>query len=517
MTAYGTKPGGWRAILILGLFVLVLLLVLGLAWQARQSDVAHNRTAAGILEDYARLAADEFSRRAMATVGYYGYYEFVNGLRASRGNDASQLVNQDSVAAYVFRAGITNEELHLIPDRDLDNTVREHVLGVLAGLGEQPLPESGFVINHTVIDGRQRTFVITRVTDNNTGFEVRPGWLSSALRETFANNTLLPSSLADGAISNDFIYLRMTDSAGSILFESGVLADEATSVTKHLTDEYEGVFRDHAISVAIEPGLAGSLVIGGLPGSRLPYTIALTVLAAVLLIAGVWQLYRENAMIRMRSNFVAEVSHELRTPLTQLRMFSESLLLRRLRSDDDRQRALTIINREAQRLGHMVENILRFSRRTPLAMTDQDLESIVRSVVEDFRVLVDDTSIRFDASIESGVTATADADALRQVLINLFDNAIKYGPDAQTITVTLERKGRYIEIAIDDEGPGIPDEEREHVWDGYYRLDRERDAAIAGTGIGLAVVKDIVDRHGGHVRIGSSPTGGARFVVELPA
>ena len=519
MAAYDTQPGGWRTAVIIGLFVLVFLLVLGLAWQARQAAAAHDRTATSVLEDYAQLAADEYARRSMAAVGYYGYFESVNRLRATMGNDASQLVNEGSVAAYVFRAGAADADVQLIPDRDLDEAIRSHLIGILADVEDGPLPEPGFVIDHAVVNGQQHTFVVSRLPDDETpiGFEVRTEWLSGALQRTFADNTLLPASLADGPITNDSIYVQVTDSIGDVLFRSGDPVDAVSVVTKELSDEYEGVFRDHAIAVAIDPAIAGSLVIGGLPGSRLPYTIALTLLAAMLLIAGVWQLFRENAVIRMRSNFVAEVSHELRTPLTQLRMFSESLLLGRLRSDDDRRRALTIINRESQRLGHMVENILRFSRRSTLAPAQLELEPIIVSVIDDFRVLADAGKIHFDTSFEPGITAMADADALRQVLINLLDNAIKYGPEAQTIGVESRRLQNAVEIAISDEGPGIPAASREQVWEGYYRLDRERHAAVAGTGIGLAVVRDIVERHGGRARVESAASGGARFIVALPA
>jgi len=110
-----------------------------------------------------------------------------------------------------------------------------------------------------------------------------------------------------------------------------------------------------------------------------------------------------------------------------------------------------------------------------------------------------------------------DANAMRQVLLNLLDNAIKYGPPGQTVCVELYRQSGKICCAVSDQGPGVPRSERERIWDAYYRLDRERNSAIAGTGIGLAVVSDLVERHHGTIRIEDNENVGIRFVVEIPA
>ena len=243
-------------------------------------------------------------------------------------------------------------------------------------------------------------------------------------------------------------------------------------------------------------------------------------LTAGLLIAAIRQLQRETAIAQMRSNFVAEVSHELRTPLTQIRLFTESLLLDRVRTPDEKRRALTIVNRESRRLGHMVENILQFSdsgrKIAELNMQSQDLEVIVESVIDEFQVLADATETNIELTAEPGIIAEVDADSIRQVLLNLLDNAIKYGSHGQTVTVTLRRSANSALIAVTDQGPGVPVSQRDEIWNAYYRLDRERASAKSGAGIGLAVVADIVAQHHGVVRVENCESGGARFVVELP-
>ena len=121
-----------------------------------------------------------------------------------------------------------------------------------------------------------------------------------------------------------------------------------------------------------------------------------------------------------------------------------------------------------------------------------------------------------EATLEPGVVARVDGDAIRQVLLNLLDNAIKYGPHGQTVIVELGKKAEIAYIAVSDQGPGVPESERERIWDGYFRLDRERDSAIAGTGIGLAVVGELLGKHNASVRVEDGERGGARFVIELP-
>jgi len=120
------------------------------------------------------------------------------------------------------------------------------------------------------------------------------------------------------------------------------------------------------------------------------------------------------------------------------------------------------------------------------------------------------------------VVAAVDAEAFRQMLLNLLDNAVKYGPEDQTVTVTLAPADAagHVQVTVDDQGPGIPHAERERIWERFWRLERDRGSAVAGTGIGLAVVRELAALHGGRAWIEDPPAGhgqGARFVLEVPA
>ena len=109
----------------------------------------------------------------------------------------------------------------------------------------------------------------------------------------------------------------------------------------------------------------------------------------------------------------------------------------------------------------------------------------------------------------------ADAAALRHVLLNFLDNAAKYGPSPQTVRISAARNNGTIRICVDDQGPGVPEPDRDAIWPPFARLDRDRRGARPGSGIGLSVVRDLVTRQHGHCRVESAPGGGARFVVEL--
>ncbi len=522
-----------RSRLIIGLIVLSLLLVLGLAWQAQKAMTTHLKTATNVLRDYGTLVADEYVRRAMGDIGYYGYYTYITLLReqASRASGFPFEIGEpamDSPAAragrlvqYVFFYDAENEEMNFAGEAKSSSA--SHLTSLAEEFLRGPLPDAGFAIKHVIINGAGHTFVVSRGDDERRafGFEVDRQELGTWLRQSFERDSLLPQALGGGAITNEYVYLRFADSSDSVLFETTSRYDQDLRISKSIQDEYNGVFSEHNVAASIDPAIAGSLVIGGLPRSRLPLLIAVLIMTVGLLVAAIRQLQRERAVINMRTNFVSEVSHELRTPLTQIRMFAETLLFDRVRSSDERRRALEIINREVQRLIHLVENVLQFSngrsKKRELQTTQQSLRPIIERVVDEFRPLSGQERANIVCHFAANATADVDADAIRQILMNLLDNAVKYGPGTQTICIEVTQRPGQIRLIVADEGPGIPRDDRERIWGGYYRLDRERKSAIAGTGIGLAVVRELAALHGGRTWVESNNGSGARFVVEFPA
>jgi signal transduction histidine kinase len=204
-------------------------------------------------------------------------------------------------------------------------------------------------------------------------------------------------------------------------------------------------------------------------------------------------------------------------------MFSETLTLGRVRSEEERRRSLAIIDQEARRLTHLVENLLHFSRSerqtTHITPEPTALAPLVQEVLDGFAPLAAARGATVAASIPEDLVVPADPGAVRQMLLNLLDNAVKYGPAGQQVRVGAVRDNGIARLWVDDGGPGIPRADRERVWDRFWRLERDRGSSVAGSGIGLAVVRELADLHHGRAWIDDTgpDAGGTRVVIELPA
>jgi signal transduction histidine kinase len=226
---------------------------------------------------------------------------------------------------------------------------------------------------------------------------------------------------------------------------------------------------------------------------------------------------RSRALAEARTRFVANVSHELRTPLAQISMFAETLHLGRERSDAERRQFARIMFAEARRLTALIENVLRFSRSEHGAVTlscaRHPLGEIVANAVRAFAPIAADADVAIDVDMED-VDATVDPVALHQVVLNLLDNAVKHGGRGVRVRVALREHAGMATLTIDDSGPGIPRAQRDHVFRPFAQLAGRN---VAGAGIGLAIVRDVVLAHGGRVWVEDAPHGGARVVITIPA
>jgi signal transduction histidine kinase len=332
-------------------------------------------------------------------------------------------------------------------------------------------------------------------------------------------STLLPESLIGGLDPDSVLSISVTTATGAEVYKSGWVAPRYSAA-----DTVESKFGKLIMRVSVNPKFAGMLIVGGLPSERLPLLVALFVIAAGLLTVALLQLRKQQELARLRTEFVSGVSHELRTPLAQIRWFAELLQLGKLRSEDERARSAGIIDQEARRLTYLVENVLNFSRAEKgtnrISPSPADLDREINDALELFAPLARARKVTLAQQLEAHVIVSVDRDALRQVLLNLLDNAAKYGPAGQTITVGSQVIGDRVRIWVEDQGPGIPHDARQRVWEPYVRLNRDAESSTGGSGIGLAVVRELVALHGGRTRVEGLPAGaphsGARIVVELP-
>ncbi len=231
----------------------------------------------------------------------------------------------------------------------------------------------------------------------------------------------------------------------------------------------------------------------------------------------------EVRVARMRADFVASVSHELKTPLTSIRMFLETLREGRTRSEEERQECLDVVDREAQRLGRMVERVLEFSRVSAgvrrLRPEAADPAAVLRDAADAFRGHLVNGSCDFRMELAAGLPVLRlDRDAVTEIVLNLLDNAWKYTPATGKRIVLRARPadGGGVRVEVEDNGPGVPAGDRERVFEEFFRGEDPRTASAGGTGLGLALVRRLAEAHGGSAAVESAPGGGSRFVVTLP-
>jgi signal transduction histidine kinase len=334
----------------------------------------------------------------------------------------------------------------------------------------------------------------------------------------YAEGELLPNTMTQSVPNDSLLHVSVRGPGDTPFFESGVPYADALEGADTLREDHGSLI----VRASVRPDAAARLIIGGLPTSRLPLILGLLLLTLGVGGAALFQIRRERQLARLRDDFISGVSHELRTPLAQIRMFAELQEAGKLRTPQERDRAIRVINRETQRLTHLVENILRYSqlRRTGERRSVReavDLGEAVGEILEAFRPLAGSRSMNVETSIADGLAVLANRDVVKQMLVNLIDNAVKYGAPGQTIRIEGERSNGDARISVEDEGPGIPRQERARVWQPYRRLQREIESQLPGTGIGLAVVSQLAAASGGCAWVEDGRRGGARFTIELPA
>lgn len=246
-------------------------------------------------------------------------------------------------------------------------------------------------------------------------------------------------------------------------------------------------------------------------------------LGSILVFHDVTELKRLETI---RSDFVANVSHELRTPLTAIQGYVETLIHAPPADAEERRQFLEIIERHAERLGRLTEDLLTLadleSGKIQIAPQPVDTARLVQQTLEVFWSRAAQKSIKLNQEIATPCgKIRGDPDRLQQLLINLVDNAIKFTPPAGTVTVTAaerqtEAGPRQIEISVADSGVGIPDKDLPRLTERFYRVDKARSRDLGGTGLGLAIVKHIVQVHRGELSITSELNKGTTITVRLP-
>jgi len=226
----------------------------------------------------------------------------------------------------------------------------------------------------------------------------------------------------------------------------------------------------------------------------------------------------------VRRDFVANVSHELKTPVASIKGFVETLLEGGVEAPEDRRRFLEIIDRQSDRLGSIIDDLLALSRieqseeSGDLPVESVVLAELIGAVVAECRPRADARKIAIEVDCPVGLVADVNSPLLEQALINLVDNGLKYSEPGHTVWLSATIAGRSeVEFVVRDEGCGISAEHLPRLFERFYRVDKGRSRRLGGTGLGLSIVKHIVQAHGGTVSVQSAPGVGSTFRVVLPA
>lgn len=533
----------------IGVIVVAIVLTAILGHEAWQVDRKHRETANLVLRDYARSSAFQFLDRILYDLTFVPRaFGTVAGLRLDRRGALPSvqriIASADTLAQCPTAAGEAQRFYFRLDLRDGSVAIEgprpsPAVLRLLAdSIGHRlrsTSPETWYIAPmFRAADPEPRALIYVAVQDQADapiaafGFETCNSALWEQVFRGAARAPLLPPALARGLPNDSLLTIdatavgQFTGHYRSPVEYPGVYTAEIfendESFSHHHPKELEtrGSIR---VQVAVRPDMAAQFVIGGLPRSRLPMLAFLLVLTGCVLVLAIRQLARERELLRLRADFTSSVSHELRTPLSEILLFAETLEMDRAKDPAARREAVQIIVQEARHLAQIVDNVLQFSRaeRRMLRLKPERtvLGESIRESAASFTPLAASYGVNVRLELDDRIVVLVHRGALHQMLLNLLDNAVKYGPPGQCIIVRTSIQDGAARLVIDDEGPGIQPVDRGRIWEPFIRAS-PASSGITGSGIGLAVVRELVHAHQGRCWVGESPAGGARFVIELP-
>ena len=249
-----------------------------------------------------------------------------------------------------------------------------------------------------------------------------------------------------------------------------------------------------------------------------PLALGVIVLGLVVLYLSI---VRERRLSRLKSDFIANVSHELKTPLSLIRMFGELLLMGKARDEEKAKKYSEIILRETERLTALIDNVLNLARieggKSEYEFGNSDISEAVDSGVEVFSHRLDSLGLKLKYSVESDLPLVKiDKHAITLAVVNLLDNAVKYARGTDVIGVALAVNDGYVQLDVFDHGVGIPQNQLRRIFDRFHRVPTDETRKQRGSGIGLSLVKHIVEEHGGTIGVTSQPGEETRFSIQIP-
>jgi signal transduction histidine kinase len=358
--------------------------------------------------------------------------------------------------------------------------------------------------------------------DHYLFYPLPTGFAGVLLREAFVNDDLLAGSI--GKTLNKYhlntatastIAITVTDENRRVLYSNAAAQNESLFETN-----FDRPFSNWRASIGLKNTNLDTLARNGFLHSA-----GATLLVLILLLCGMALTLRatdrEARLAQAKSNFVSNVSHELKTPLSLLTLFSEILELGRVNSEAKKTEYYRIIRHESLRLNKMIDNILDFSKieagRKTYVFAAGDVAEVIDDVLASYRYQLMNSGFDVRKNIQPDLPPVLiDRDAMGQAISNLLDNAIKYSRDVKQISIATERRGADLSIEIADRGIGIPRADQTKIFEKFYRVGNGLVHDVKGSGLGLSLVKHIIEAHHGTIRVESEVGKGSRFTIRLP-
>lgn len=340
-------------------------------------------------------------------------------------------------------------------------------------------------------------------------FRFECGWVHGALLKQYFENEF--------ANPDQAIVVRVTEGPGNVVYENRPTPDDNFEVGRLLTTpSFRGLklhlrYRERSIADDVRRWQFG--------------TTALIGFIDLMLGAGLYLVYanvrREMHLSRLKSDFVANVSHELKTPLALIRLYAETLEMGRVANAQRAHEYYRVISKESQRLTQLINNILDFSRieagRKEYSFQPTDVAHVVEDVIESYRFQIEQQGFALEVAISEGLPEVdADQEALSQAVINLVNNAIKYSRDDKWLRVAVSREGSALHVAVSDRGIGVARDQQKRIFEKFYRAEDSLVHETKGSGLGLSLVRHIMEAHGGEVKVESASGRGSTFTLVLP-
>ena len=280
------------------------------------------------------------------------------------------------------------------------------------------------------------------------------------------------------------------------------------------------IFPNYKIGISLKGETIEELV-----KQRAVTNIIIISVLSLIMILGIWFVLRnvrkEVQLAQAKSDFVSNVSHELRTPLSLISMFAETLEMNRVNSEEKKKEYYSVISQEANRLGRIVNNILNFSRmeegRRKFNMEEKNVNDLVERVFNNYSYHLKDKGFGFDFKLSNDLPKIRiDEEAVSEAVINLIDNAVKYSNEKKEIHIKTGKDEEFVFIEVTDKGIGISQEDQKKIFNKFFRVSTGLVHNTKGTGLGLTLVKYIMDAHNAEIKLESRPGNGSKFRLLFP-